>query len=79
MHRAIAAKHELRRLKAGDTLTLPGGVPFAIRPEQVAEGRAVLLPDDSPIPTDLRRVDGRWLVDARPIVAGRQAASAQGR
>jgi hypothetical protein len=77
LHRAIADNQELKRLKAGDVLPLPGGVSFAVRPEQVAGGRAVLLPDDSPIPTDLRRLDGRWRVDARPIVAGRRAASAK--
>jgi hypothetical protein len=73
LHRAIGSKPELKRLRAGAVLTLPGGVPFTIRPEQVGDDRAVLLPDDSPIPTDLRRVAGLWRVDARPIVAGRKA------
>ncbi|HWE37466.1 MAG TPA: hypothetical protein VG406_12930 [Isosphaeraceae bacterium] len=79
LHRAIGSKQELKRLRAGDVLTLPGGALFAIRPEQVGDDRAVLLPDDSPVPTDLRRVAGLWRVDARPIVAGRRAAAAKGR
>ncbi len=79
LHRAIAGKHGLKRLAAGGELTLPGGVRFKIRPEQVGGDRTVLLPDDSPIPTDLRRVDGLWKVDARPIVAGRKAATDAGR
>ncbi len=79
LHRAIAGEHGLKRLAAGDELTLPGGVRFPIRPEQVGDDRTVLLPDDSPIPTDLRRVDGLWRVDARPIVAGRKAADADRR
>jgi hypothetical protein len=79
LHRALGGKRPLTRLKPGDVVTLPGGVPFTIRPEQVRDDRAVLLPEDSPIPTDLRRVDGLWRVDARPIVAGRKAAAAKGR
>jgi hypothetical protein len=75
LHRAIGAEHALKRLRAGDTLTLPGGVPFAVRPEQVGDDRAVILPDGEPIPTDLRRVAGLWRVDARPIVAGRRAGA----
>jgi hypothetical protein len=79
LHRALGGKRPLARLKPGDVVTLPGGVPFTIRPEQVGDDRAVLLAEGSAIPTDLRRVDGVWKVDARPIVAGRKAAAARGR
>jgi hypothetical protein len=79
LHREIGGKRPLTRLKAGDVVTLPGGVPFTIRPEQAADGRAVLVTDDALIPTDLRRVDGVWRVDARPIAAGRRAAATKSR
>jgi hypothetical protein len=66
----------LRRLHPGDTVTMAGGRVITILPEQVSERRAVLLAEGSPIPTDLRRVDGVWKVDATPIIAGRMAADA---
>jgi hypothetical protein len=64
----------LRRLHAGDTLTMQGGRVITILPEQVSERRAVLLAEGSPLPTDLRLVDGVWKVDATPIITGRLAA-----
>jgi hypothetical protein len=64
----------LRRLHAGDTITMAGGRVITIQPEQVSERRAVLIAEGAPLPTDLRRVDGVWKVDATPIIAGRIAA-----
>jgi hypothetical protein len=64
----------LRRLHAGDTITMAGGRVITIQPEQVSERRAVLIAEGAPLPTDLRRVDGVWKVDATPIITGRIAA-----
>jgi hypothetical protein len=55
---------------------MAGGRVITILPEQVSERRAVLLAEGSPIPTDLRRVEGVWKIDATPIIAGRMAADA---
>jgi hypothetical protein len=63
-------------MKAGDEFTLPDGRKEKILPEEVAEDRAVVLPQGSPIPARLEKVDGRWRIDAAPIIAARKAADA---
>ena len=75
--KAEVAQQPIRSLKPGDEITLPGNrkVPRVL-PEEVTAERAVLLPEGSPIPSRLRKVDGRWRVDATPIIAGRKAADA---
>jgi hypothetical protein len=64
-----------RRRLAG-LRTLAGNRKLKVRPEEVTAERAVLLPEGAPIPNRLQRVDGRWRVDATPIIAGRKAAEA---
>jgi hypothetical protein len=66
----------IKTLKAGETFTLPGNRKATIKPEEVTPDRAVLLPEQAPLPTRLRKVDGRWKVDAAPMIAGRKAAEA---
>jgi hypothetical protein len=66
----------IKRLKAGDEFTLPGGKVIKIQPEQVTADRVVLVPEGAPVPTDVHRVKGVWKVDARPIIAARRAAAA---
>lgn len=74
--RAQLARVPIRALKPGDEIILPGNRKIRVRPEEVTAERAVVLPEGSPIPTRLRKVDGRWRVDATPVIAGRKAAEA---
>lgn len=62
--------------KEGDEIMLPGGRKQKVKAEEVGEDRAVVMPEGAPIPTRLRKVEGRWRVDATPIIAGRKAADA---
>lgn len=71
-----AASQPIKTLKIGDEFTLPGNRKMTVPAEDVTEDRAVLLPEGAPTPTRMRKVDGRWKVDARPIIAARKAADA---
>jgi hypothetical protein len=70
------ARQPIRVLKAGDEFTLPGGRKAKVRPEEVTADRAVLMPEGAPVPSRCQKVDGRWRVDATPIIAARKAAEA---
>lgn len=69
-------RQPIRKLKAGDTFTLPGGRRITFGPANIGEDRTVLVPEGSPLPTKIRKVAGRWRVDPRPVIAGRKAADA---
>jgi hypothetical protein len=72
-------KMPIRALKAGDKIEIPvrgGKREMTVQPDEVNDSNAVLLPEGAPIPTRLKKVDGRWRVDARPVIAGRKAAEA---
>jgi hypothetical protein len=66
----------IRRLQAGDKFTLPGNRKIIIPRDDVTPDRAVLVPANAPVPTRMRRIDGHWRVDARPIIDGRKAGDA---
>jgi hypothetical protein len=66
----------IRALKPGDEITLPGNNKHTVYPEEVDADHAVLLREGDQVPFPLQRVDGRWRVDARPLIAGRKAADA---
>ncbi len=66
----------LKRLAANDTFTLPRGKVITVKPEEVDEDHVILLQEGAPLPTRTQKVEGRWKVDARPIIAGRKAADA---
>ncbi len=75
--RTAAAESKFKRLKPGDPIKLPPqGRAALVRPEEVTEARAMLLPERSRFPIALQKIDGHWKVDARPIVAARKAADA---
>jgi hypothetical protein len=74
--RSLAAKMKFRRLQPGDKVTLPPDREVVVGPEDIAEDRAMLLPEGSPVPIRLRRIEGHWKVDAGPIIAARKAAEA---
>ncbi len=74
--KAVVEKVALTRLKAGDEVKLLGGRVLKIAPEEVSENRAVLLPQGPPLPLFAYRFKEGWMLDARPIIAGRKAADA---
>ena len=73
----VVEKVVLRRLKAGDEVKLPNGRVLKIVPAAVTGDRAVLLPAaPPPLPLFAYRSKEGWMLDARPIIAGRKAADA---
>jgi hypothetical protein len=74
--KAQIAKLPIRALKPGDKIKLPRNREFTVSKADVTKDRAMLLPDGDPIPHRLQNVDGRWRVDAAPIIAARKAADA---
>lgn len=74
--RQIVAKIPIRALKPGEEFTLPRNRKMKVGPDEVGPARAVLLPENAPMPNRVQKVDGRWRVDATPIIAGRKAAEA---
>jgi hypothetical protein len=70
----MVQKLPLERLKVGDLVKLPRNKSMVIRASEVGPDRAVLIGEDEPLPTRLRRVDGHWKVDPSPVIAGRKAA-----
>ena len=62
----------MRRLKAGDTVTMPDGERRVIKPNDVRESRVVLWPDGEPLPTRLENVGGHWKVFAATFIAARK-------
>ena len=74
--KAQIAKLPIRVLKPGDEITLPGNRKLTIKAEEVTADRAVLLPEGSPVPNRVQKVEKRWRVDATSIIAGRKAVGA---
>jgi hypothetical protein len=74
--KAQMARQPIRTLKPGDEFTLPGNRKMTIQASEVTADRAILVPEGAPVPNRVRKVDGRWRVDATPIIAGRKAADA---
>ena len=66
----------LRRIKVGDTISLPGrdGVrPMRVTEHDVNDGRLLLLPQGLALPCILIKSNGRWRVDPEPFIIGRTA------
>lgn len=74
--RAFFSTMKIQSLKPGDRVDLPGGRTITVRPTEVTDTRAVLMTEGAPLPTRVQKFQGRWRVDARPIIAGRKAADA---
>jgi len=62
----------MKRLKEGDPVRMPDGETRVIKPADVREGRVVLWPDGSPLPSRLENVGGHWRVFAAPFIAARK-------
>ncbi len=72
----MMAEQPIKTLKVGDEFTLPGNRKFKVPASDIADDKAVLVPEGAPTPTRVRKVDGKWKVDATPIISGRKAAEA---
>jgi hypothetical protein len=72
--RKSLAEVPIRVLKAGDEFEVPGRGKTTVKPDDVSEDRAMIVMGGGP-PLRLQKVDGRWRVDARPIIAARKAAA----
>ena len=64
---------DLRRLAAGETVPTGSGESYKVKPRDVGEDRAVVI-DNARLPIHCRKVDGRWRVDARLLIANRRVA-----
>ncbi len=69
------AKFPLKRLKLGDTVTIPRQKPLVLDETYVNDERAQILAEDAPIPFIVVKVQSEWLVNADPVIAGRRAAA----
>jgi hypothetical protein len=67
--KAQIAATPVRVLKAGEEITLPGDRKYTAKPEDVTVDRAVVMPEGVSFPAHCRKVEGRWRVDAAPIIA----------
>lgn len=66
----------ITRVKPGSEYYPPDGTARTIPKDLPGVERVYLLPEDAPIPIRLVKVDGKWLVDTKPMLAGRKAAVA---
>jgi hypothetical protein len=73
--RAALGKMKMRRLSAGEKITLPGGHEVTVRPQEVTGDSVLLLVAETPIPVHCMKIEGRWRIDARTFIAGRKAAA----
>jgi len=65
---------EIRVLKPGDEITMPDKRKVLVKPEEIAEDRALLLPLGAPEPMVCIKTD-HWRVDAGPLIAARKAVA----
>jgi hypothetical protein len=73
--KAQIAALPVRLLKAGEEVALADGRKYKARPEDVTPDRAVVLPQGASFPAVSRKVDGRWRIDAGPIIASMKGAA----
>ena len=70
--KARLKEQPMRRLQAGDPVRMPDGESRVIKPVNVREGRVVLWPAGSPLPSRLENVGGHWKIFAAPFIAARK-------
>lgn len=63
-----------KRLAIGDKVKIPGGGVLVLDEGHVNPDRQQICGDDGPLPYILARIDGKWRVDASPIIAARKTA-----
>ncbi len=64
----------IRRMKAGEQLTLPNGKKITIEEAMISDSRLQLSMVTMPVPVALVKVDGAWKVDPAPLIEARKAA-----
>ncbi|WP_422926651.1 hypothetical protein [Singulisphaera sp. PoT] len=74
--KAVAEEMPFRIAKPGEMFPLSKGRVIEIKPAEFSPDRSVVVHEGAPIPTRVRKIEGRWKVDAAPMVAGRKAAFA---
>jgi hypothetical protein len=67
----------MKRLKAGDPVKMSNGEARVIKPIDVREGRVVLWPEGTPLPSRVEYLGGHWKVFAKPFIAARKSADAR--
>jgi hypothetical protein len=68
------ASAEIRRLKPGEMVSLPGGGTMTVGTDDVNADRVLLQIPDQPVPYTIERRKNGWRVDATPIIQARNAA-----
>jgi hypothetical protein len=71
--KAQIAEIPVHVLKAGEEITLPDNRKFKAGPDHVTPDRAMVMPAGASFPAHLRKIEGRWRVDASPIIASLKA------
>jgi len=66
----------VRLLKAGEEVELVGGRTYRARAEDAGPDRALVFPENTAFPLAARRIDGRWRIDAAPVIASMRPAAA---
>jgi hypothetical protein len=74
--RFVEQRMKVRVGRPGEKFPLPGGRVVEIKPEEFAADRSVVVQEGAPLPNHVRKLEGRWRMDAAPVVAGRKAADA---
>lgn len=76
LRKAVLEQMVVRPLKVGESVRMPEGPTYEVKPDDVSDDRAMVIQDTAPLPIRCRKVDGRWKVDPTPIIAARKAAEA---
>lgn len=71
----LCVKMEVKALKAGDKVKLPGGKEAVVTKEEVSDDRMVFVLGDAPVPTRMYKAKGFWWVDPEPLLFARKAAA----
>lgn len=72
------ASTPIRRVRVGETITLPSGQSMVVSKNQLHEDRLLLtiqFTDDQTLSLYIVRSQGRWRVDATPIIDSRKSAA----
>jgi hypothetical protein len=67
--KAQIAAIPVRVFKAGDVIAYGNGGNMKVKPEDAAPDRVMVMPEGTSFPVLCRKVDGRWKIEAAPIIA----------
>ena len=66
------ASEEIRQLKPGDKVSLPGGGTMTVGADDVNADQVLLQIPNHPVPYSVVRKKNGWRVDATPIIQARK-------